>query len=82
MYKSSQNDQKMYEEVYHVLRNMKIGHSAKWRGTTIERIEPGGNFKMNDGLNEYYHWHPHMAAIIVISLCEKLPLGQVQEVNS
>jgi oxalate decarboxylase/phosphoglucose isomerase-like protein (cupin superfamily) len=81
MRKATTKEQKMYEEVYHFLSKVKVGESAKWRSTSIERMQPDGIFKMNDGTSEYYHWHPHMAAIIVITLCERIQIGQVEEVS-
>jgi hypothetical protein len=82
MIKATAEEQQLYEEVYHFLRKIKEGETKQWRNTQIECKPPDGFFKMNDGERDYYHWHPHVAAIIVLNLCEKLQIGEVKEVGS
>lgn len=75
-------EQALYEEVYEIFRHLNRGDRVKWRNTTIEFVEdlPHRTHKMvGKNGKEYFHWDWHMSAVMVVSLCEGIPLGVVKE---
>ena len=83
MYVATPKEQSMYEEVYHLVRDLKRGEEVKWRNTTIEFMKDIGNkpYKMTSPKGVFYHWSWHMVAVTVISITEGLSLGVVKEPN-
>ena len=93
MAKATNEQQRMYEEVYDICRLMvspRFPKVFKWLNTTIEYFVEGtqtANGFLKDNYwkatdhqgQEYWFGSPHHAGVGIVSMCENLYLGKVQE---